>query len=86
VAYLLGDFQTAEQYFKASLSYFPDAELAHFGLAQVYEDFNKADSAFSEYRELLKKDPDNPWAKPRYEAIKRSKTEEALTEAEALLS
>jgi tetratricopeptide (TPR) repeat protein len=86
VAYLLGDSQTAEQYFKASLSYYPDVELAHFGLAQVFQDFNKVDSAFSEYREILKNDPDNPWAKPRYEEIKERKTEEALTKAKAFLS
>jgi tetratricopeptide (TPR) repeat protein len=86
VAYLMDDFQTAEQYFKASLSYYPEVELAHFGLAQIYEDFNKVDNAFSEYREILKKDPDNPWAKPRYEKIKDEKTEEALTEATTFLS
>jgi len=86
VAYLLDDFQTAEKYFKASLSYYPDVELAHFGLAQIYEDFNKVDNAFSEYREILKKDPDDPWAKPRYEKIKDEKTEEALTEAKTFIS
>jgi tetratricopeptide (TPR) repeat protein len=86
VAYLVDDFQTAEQYFKASLSYYPDVELAHFGLAQIYEDFYKVDNAFSEYREILKNDPDNAWAKPRYEKIKNEKTEEALTEAKTFLS
>jgi tetratricopeptide (TPR) repeat protein len=86
VAFLLGESQTAEQYFKASLSYFPDVELAHFGLAQIYQDLNRVDNAFSEYREILKNDPDNPWAKPRYEEIKERKTDEALTEASAFLS
>jgi len=86
VAYLLSDSQTAEQYFKASLSYFPDVGLAHFGLAQIYQDLDKVDNAFSEYREILKNDPDNPWAKPRYEEIKERKTGEALTEARAFLS
>ena len=86
VAFLLGDSQTAEQYFKASLSYFPEVELAHFGLAHIYDDLNNADNAFSEYREILKKDPDNPWAKPRYDGIKERKTEDALTEAKAFLS
>lgn len=85
VAYLLGESQTAEQYFKASLSYFPDVELAHFGLAQIYQDSNKVDNAFSEYREILKNNPDNPWAKPRYEEIKGRKTTESLTEAKAFL-
>ncbi len=86
VAYLTGDPQTAEQYFKASLSYFPDVELAYFGLARVYEDVQNIDDAFSTYREILKKNPDDPWAKPRYEEIKERKTEEALTEARAFLS
>ncbi len=86
VAYLLGESQTAEQYFKASLSYYPDVELAHFGLAKIYEDFNKVDGAFSEYREILKTDPNSPWARPRYEEIKGRRTEEALTEANTFLS
>jgi tetratricopeptide (TPR) repeat protein len=86
VAYLLGNPQTAEQYFKASLSYFPDVDLAHYGLAQVYQDSNNVDSVFSEYREILKIDSDNPWAKPRYEEIKERKTGEALTEAKTFLS
>jgi tetratricopeptide (TPR) repeat protein len=86
VAYLIGDYQTAEQYFKASLSYFPDVELAHFGLAQIYQDRNRVDNAFSEYREILKTDPDNPWAKSRYDQIKERKTDEALTEARTFLS
>ncbi len=86
VAYLMGEFQTAEQYFQASLSYFPDVELAHFGLAQLYNDFKNTDSAFSSYREILNKDPDNPWAKPRYDEIKERKTEEALTQARAFMS
>lgn len=86
VAYLLGESQTAEEYFKASLSYYPGVELAHFGLAHVYQDSNKVDNAFSEYREILKNDPNNPWAKPRFQEIKDRKTGEALTEAKALLS
>lgn len=86
VAYLLGESQTAEQYFKASLSYYPDVDLAHFGLAQLYEDSGREDIAFSEYREILKDDPDNAWAKPRYDVIKERKTKEALTQANGFLS
>jgi Tfp pilus assembly protein PilF len=86
VAYLLGNPQTAEQYFKASLSYYPDVDLAHFGLAHIYQGSNKVDSAFSEYREILNNDPDNPWAKPRYEDIKERKTGEALADANVFLS
>lgn len=86
VAYLLGDSQTAEEYFKASLSYYPEVSLAHFGLAQIYRDSSKEDNAFLEYREILKDDTDNPWAKPRFEEVKERKTSEALANAEASLS
>jgi tetratricopeptide (TPR) repeat protein len=86
VAYLLGDTQTAEQYFKASLSYYPEVDLAHFGLAYIYQGSNKEDNAFSEFREILKNDPNNPWAKPQYEDIKTRMTGEELADAEAFLA
>jgi len=86
VAYLLGDTQTAEQYFKASLSYYPEVDLAHFGLAYIYQDSNKEDNAFSEYREILKNDPNNPWAKPQFEDIKTRMTGEELADAKVFLA
>lgn len=78
--------QRAEQYFKASLSEFPEMMLAHVGLAQIYQKSGEEDLAFVEYREILKVDPDNPWAKPQFEEIKRSRTEELQREANSYLT
>jgi len=78
--------QRAEQYFKASLSEFPEMTLAHVGLAQIYLKSGQEDLAFVEYREILKVDPDHPWAKPQFEEIKMSRTEELQREANSYLT
>ena len=82
--YLLDDTNSAEDFFRASLQFYPDLVLIHVGLAQIYEDTGREDSAFSEYRSILKIEPEHSWAKPRYESIKNSKTEEALREGRQL--
>lgn len=81
--YLLEDIQTAEDFFKAALQFYPDLILIHVGLAQIYQETNREDSAFGELRSILKLDPDHAWAKPRYEDIKSRKTTESLGEAQA---
>jgi hypothetical protein len=60
--------------------------IAHTGLAQIYQKTGREDKAFAEYREILKKDPENPWAKQQYETLKNKKTEEAITEAKDALA
>jgi Tfp pilus assembly protein PilF len=78
--FLLGDFQASEENFKAALNYYPGMVLAHLGLAQLYQNTGRENSAFAEYREVLKKNPEHSWAKREYEALKIKKTEEALDE------
>jgi len=78
--FLLGDYQASEQNFKAALNYYPDMVLIHLGLAQLYQNTGRENSAFAEYREVLKKDPEHSWAKKEYDALKTKKTEEALNE------
>jgi len=86
VAYILGYPQRAEEYFKTSLSEFPEMVLPHFGLAQIYQETGQEDLAFSEYREILKESPEHPWAKPRLEEIRFRKTEGLLSDARDLQS
>jgi len=86
VSFILEYPQRAEQYFKASLSEFPEMTLAHVGLAQIYQKSGQEDLAFVEYREILKVDPDHPWAKPQFEEIKMSRTEELQREANSYLT
>jgi tetratricopeptide (TPR) repeat protein len=79
--YLLEDIQTAEDFFKAAAQYYPDLVLIHVGLAQIYQETGRQDSAFAEYRNIIKLDPEHPWAKPRYKSAKTQMTNEALREA-----
>lgn len=79
---LLNKFQTAEEVFKKALKNHPDWALIHSGLAQVYQKTGREDQAFSEFREILKREPEHPWAKPQYETLKKKKVEEGLKEAE----
>lgn len=83
---LLNNFQASEKIFKTGLKYFPDIILIHTGLAQIYQATGHEILAFAEYREILKKNPEHSWAKERFGAIKRSKTESALLEAQTALS
>jgi Tfp pilus assembly protein PilF len=78
--FLLGEYQASEEKFKTALNYYPGMILIHLGLAQLYQKTGRENSAFAEYREVLKKDPEHSWAKKEYEALKTKKTEEALTE------
>lgn len=73
------DLAAAEANFNESLARFPDMTPARAGLAQLYETKGESDLAFAEYREILKADPENRWAKPRLEAL-RAKLVKALLE------
>jgi len=84
--YLLDDIQKAEEFFKAALLTYPDLVLIHVGLAQIYQETGRENSAFTEFRNIIKLDPEHPWAKSKYEAFKSQKTTEALQEARAFVS
>ncbi|MBD3413597.1 MAG: tetratricopeptide repeat protein [Candidatus Aminicenantes bacterium] len=79
--FLLNDFQRAEQYFKTALQQGPDIALTHLGLAQLYQKTQRDELAFIQYREVLKREPNQTWAKSRYEQIKTQKTMDTLQEA-----
>ncbi len=81
-AYIQQDLPSAENYFKVATIDFPDLAMAHLGLGQIYQETGRDDLAFSAYREVLKYDPDHPWAKARYAEIQEMKTAEFIREAE----
>lgn len=81
VALSLSDLATAETYFKDSLERYPDLTTANVGLAQIYETQGKKEQVFTEYREILKRDPENRWAKPRFEALRSELTQALFNEA-----
>ncbi len=84
--FLLDDIQRAEDFFKAALLTFPDLVLIHVGLAQIYQKTGREDSAFTEFRNIIRLDPEHPWAKSRYTAIQSQKTTQALQEAKTYVS
>ena len=84
--YLTDNIQEAEEFFKAALVAHPDLALIHVGLAQIYSETGRENSAFTELRNIVRLEPDHPWAKPKYEAIKSKKTDEAIREARAFVA
>lgn len=85
VYYILEQPALAEDYFKVSLERYPEMTISRIGLVQIYMDRGQDEKAFIELREIMKTEPDNPWAKPRYEEIKNQKTEEAIFMGKALI-
>jgi Tfp pilus assembly protein PilF len=86
VDFAMADLGAAETNFKESLSRFSDLTLADVGLAQIYEARGQKDQAFSEYREILKKDPGNRWAGPRFQKLQGELVDASFAEAKAALA
>lgn len=86
VAFLQEDLRAAEADFRLALDEYPDLSLAHLGLAQLYQKTGEEDKTFNELREVLKIDPQHPWAKGQYKILKDQKTEQAIDEAKEALS
>ncbi len=84
--YVMQDLPSAENYFKAATSDHPGQALAYLGLGQIYQETGRDDLAFTAYREVLKNYPEHPWAKARYDALKETKTQEALQQGRSLIS
>jgi len=75
------DLASAETQFKESLARVPDMTPANAGLAQVYEIRGEKELAAAQYRAILEREPDNSWAKPRFEAVRREVVASLLEEA-----
>jgi Tfp pilus assembly protein PilF len=85
VNYLMNKLQTAERFFRKALQDQPELALAYSGLAQIYQKTGQEDKAFAALREVLKTEPENPWANQQYETLKSRKLKEVLAEAQAAL-
>jgi Tfp pilus assembly protein PilF len=75
------DLTAAESSFKEALKLSPGLIPAYLGLAQIDQAKGLEDRVFSDYMEVLKRDPDHSWVKPRFEALREKKTEDLLAEA-----
>ncbi len=83
---LLGNLAAAEAGFKGALQSFPDMTPARVGLAQIYESRREREKVFNEYREILKRNPENRWAKPRFEALRDDLVKESMADARTALA
>jgi Tfp pilus assembly protein PilF len=84
---LSGDLAAAEARFKSSIAGTPTMTPSRIGLAQIYESRRERDKTFNEYREILKIDPDNRWARPRFESLRDDLVRDATAAArEALVT
>ncbi len=83
---LLNQLYEAEGAFKQALRDYPEMTVAHIGLAQIYQKAARDEEAFVEFREILKREADNSWARQSYEALRIRKTEEAMNQAKVYLA
>jgi len=83
---LAGNMPAAEARFKSSVEGTPSMVPSRIGLVQIYESRRERDKAFAEYREILKLDPGNRWAKPRFEALRADLVREATADARTALA
>lgn len=83
---LLNKIPESEMCFKEALKIYPQMALVRLGLAQAYQKTGRDDPAFVEFREVLKIEPDNLWAKQAYQSLKIRKTKETINQAKAYLA
>ncbi len=70
ISLLSSDLDGAEKSFQESSRSAPGMTAAAAGLAQIYEARGWKDLAFEQYKAILAADPENRWAKPRFEALR----------------
>lgn len=83
---LAGDLAAAEARFKSSIAGTPGMVPSRVGLAQIYESRREKDKTLAEYREILKLDPANRWAAPRFEALRGELVRDSVAAARAALA
>ncbi|MBP1660798.1 MAG: tetratricopeptide repeat protein, partial [Candidatus Aminicenantes bacterium] len=76
----------AEARFKSSIAATPGMIPSHVGLAQIYESRRERDKALAEYREILRFDPANRWAAPRFSNLRDELVRESTAAARAALA
>ena len=84
--FIANNLASAEGNFLEAAANFPDLPLAYMGLAQVYQATGQTDLAYTNFLEVLKREPENVRARSEVEAIRLAKTREYVTEAESYAS
>ena len=80
------DIEAAEAFFLKAIELNPDLTPARIGLATIYEEKKDEDRLFVQLREILKREPENSWAKPKYEELQKHLTQNLINEATELLN
>ncbi|MGZ5497540.1 MAG: tetratricopeptide repeat protein [Candidatus Aminicenantales bacterium] len=80
------DLAAAEARFRSSIAATPGMVPSHVGLAQIYESRRERDKVFDEYREILRFDPANRWAAPRFEALRAELVKDSAAAARTALA
>jgi len=83
VALLRNDVVSAEADFLGSLSVSPDIVTSQLGLGQVYRRLGRREDALQSYLEVLKRDPENAFARKEAEELRTAIVEGLLLEAGA---
>jgi tetratricopeptide (TPR) repeat protein len=83
IALIDNSLAAAEEDFVRALEIQPDLTAAYLGLGQTYQKTGQIDQAYKTYREALKRDPENVFARGEADGIATEKTNEAMTEARA---
>ncbi len=81
-----GEAEAAEAFFLKAAELNPDLTPARIGLATIYEEKNDENRLFVQLREILKREPENSWAKPKYEELQGRITNNLIKEAIGLLN
>jgi tetratricopeptide (TPR) repeat protein len=80
VSLLQNDFGAAEGYLQKAAQDFPDLAVAHLGLGQLYRKIGRDDSAYNAFLEVLKRDPENAYARREADNIAALLTDTYLAE------
>jgi len=79
------DLQAAESFFQKALEIDRELIPARIGLVTIYEHLGQEEKEFSQLREILKKEPDHAWARPKLEALKNKLTQQLVSQAREAL-
>jgi len=81
VALVTDDLAGAEDYLLRSLETEPDLTVSYLGLGQIYQKTNQDERAHRMYLEVLKRDPENEFARNEAEGIAEILTGQSMDEA-----
>lgn len=79
------DLQAAESFFLKAVELAPELITARVGLVTIYEQLGQEEKEFIQLREILKKEPEHTWARPKYVALKNKLIQEFLGQAREAL-